>query len=842
VAFGSVDSYVEQVRDRRLGRWAGELAQDGRYALRLLRKSPTFTFVVVSTLALCLGANATSFSVLHSVLLRPFPYPEAERVVNVGMVWPRWQWGDMVQEISPLSFLEIQESAGSFSALGFIDASGRGDLHRHDGVLRLNVASVTPSVWSVTRVNPAIGRVFDDGDLASGQTRLAVLSHELWRDSFGASPAVVGRTLQLDDAVYEIVGVMPAGFSLASNQSRLWIPRVFSAEERSENGRGNAAFQAIGRLRDGVSVAQARHELEALHAGFVATHPEAREFVETTGQTYGVAPLSIWVGDRASGSLLVSLQIAAALVLLLGCLNVAGLLIVRGHGRFHEMALRGALGASPRRIAQQLTVETLVLFLSGGVAGALVAAAVLRFLPAHFRLSEVMPYGQQVGFDGRLLAATIGASLLTGLLAGSLPILSATRRDLRGLLQALSLHTTGSRHRRWTQSAFVAGQIALSLVLLTGAIITGRNLRGLLDQGFGVTTENRLVASVALPEYRFGHGFAANQERINPFKEQALERIRSLPGVARASVSNRVPLSRDWPQKFGFRVPGREPAPNETPAIAFAYEVHPGFFQTLGVPLLRGRDFEPTDDADSPPVVVVSSAIARRYFEEGRALGERIQLFERDCEIIGVVGETQNVPLSLGNAPALYLSATQWPAFNDEAAFVVQTAVPPDTMAAAITGALKAIDPMLSVRVTSLARMQRTAIVTQSAPMEIAGLFAILAVLLTALGLYGVLASSVAHRTRDLAIRIALGAQRRAVSRMVLVQGGFLTLAGTLVGALAAWPMLRWIEPLLATADTARGYAPVLAAGLILVVTLVASYLPARRASRVDPVVALRNE
>jgi predicted permease len=491
---------------------------------------------------------------------------------------------------------------------------------------------------------------------------------------------------------------------------------------------------------------------------------------------------------------------------------------------------------------QQLAVETAALFLCGGAAGLAVAAAALRLVPAHFHLGEIMPYGRQVGLDARILWVTLGVSLLTGLLTGSLPIVYATRRNLGPVLQTLSQRTTRTRSRRRTQSVFVAGQIAVSLVLLTAAIVTGRNLEALLGQGFGVTTDHRLVASVALPAYRYGFGPAGTEEHINPFKERALERIRSLPGVVRASVSNRAPLSSDWPQKFGFRVPDHVPVPGETPAVAFAYQVFSGYFQTLGIPLLHGRDLSPSDDANAPAVAVVSAEIARRYFPDRDPLGARVQLFGRDCEIIGVVGETQNVPLSLGNAPVLYLSASQWPALNDEAVFVMQTSLPPAAMVASVTQVLTEIDPLLAVRATTLSRMQQSAVVTQSAPREIAGLFAVLAVLLTALGLYGVLAAAVAQGTRDLAIRIALGAGRGSISGMVLRRGAALALAGTTVGVLASWPVLRFIEPLLATSDGARATTPVVAAAFTAVITLLISYLPARRASRVDPAVVLRDD
>ena len=841
-AFGSVDACAEEVRDHRLGAWFDTTRQDLRQAFRVLRKSPGFTAIAISTIALCLAANAVLFTLIRSILLQPYDYPRADRVVNVGMVWPQWQWGDMVQEISPRTFLDIHEGARSFTAFGFIDASGKIDLHQGDGTDRLEVARVTADVWSVTRVPAALGRVFTARELAAGETHLAVLSHDLWQSRFGGDPAVIGRTVRLDNQAHEIVGVMPAGFTIASNRSQLWLPKVFSDFERSEHSRRISGYQAIGRLRDGVSIEQARHELQALYASFLETHPEAREFTEQTGQTYGVAAATTWVGERSSGDMLLSLQMAAGLVLLLGCLNIGGLLIVRGHRRLREFALRSALGASRRRLARQLTAETLVLFLCGGAASVALTLAALQWVPAHFHLAEIIPYGQTIGFDGGILAATLGLALATGLLTGVLPILFATRRNLNTVLQSLNHQSTASRGSRTTQSVFVIAQIALALVMLTAAGVTVRNLHALLDTGFGVATENRLVATVALPDYRYGSDFPATMDNINPFKDRALEELRALPGVTGASVSNRVPLSRDWPQKFGFEVPGYHPTPGENPAIAFAYEIHPDYFATIGTPLLRGRDITHADDAGSLPVVIISDEIARRYFPDRDPIGQRLAFSGRECEIIGIAGATQNVPLSLGNAPTLYLSAKQWPVFHDESVFIVRSELPPEALATAVTAALTRVDPLLSVRITDLERLQQSAVVTQSTPMEIATLFALVAVLLTSLGLYGVLATTVAQRNRELAIRLALGASNRSLFRNVLLSGTRLALIGSTVGALIALPLLQWIQPLLATSETTPATMILPAIGIIITVTLLASYLPARRASKVDPITSLRAE
>jgi putative ABC transport system permease protein len=345
-----------------------------------------------------------------------------------------------------------------------------------------------------------------------------------------------------------------------------------------------------------------------------------------------------------------------------------------------------------------------------------------------------------------------------------------------------------------------------------------------------------------LPHYRYGEGFEATQAKINPFKQQALDKLRSLPGVKSATVSNRVPLSADWPMKFGFAVPGYEPTPGEQPGITFVYQVEPGFFRTLGMTLLRGRDLEPSDGADQEPVIVISAQIAGRYFVGRDAVGARLRFFDRTCRIVGVVGDTQNVPLSYGNAPTIYLASAQWPSFRDEAVFVVHTELPVEVMEPVVAKTLKTVDPLLSVQTTSVARMQRGAIFTQNAPAQIAGFFAAAALLLTALGLYGVLAHAVTQRTREIGIRLALGASRPAILRMVLSRGAGLALVGSALGVLGSIPLLQMIKLLIVEKEAARPDVLIFAAGLVLAVVLLACFLPARRAAKVNPMIALRAE
>jgi predicted permease len=840
--FGNVASIQEQARAQRSWVWFELLTKDFRFALRVLARQRGTTTVALLTLALCLGANAALFSLVRSTLLQPYPYPAADRVCNLGMVWMKSPWGDLVQEISPRVFLDLQETATSFESLGFIEAGTETDLHWSGQTIRLKTASVTPGVWETTRVAPLLGRTFSSSDLAASGNGLVVLSHGLWHRFFNGAPGIVGAKVRLDDHVCEVIGVMPHGFSVASNQIQLWRPKIFSAAERSEQSRGSHGFQAIGRLNEGVTLEQARQELAALHRAYVAQNPGAKTFTEQWGETYGAASLTEWVRDRAAAPMFFSVQVAAGLVLLLGCLNITGLVVVQAHRRVGELSLRHAFGATRWRLARQFAIETMMLFVLGGLLAAWVGRAALEFLRVHFHLEQTTPFGQPAEFGWSMLAVTLAAAVFAGLLAGIVPAVFAARRDVTGAIQAVGLRTTGGRGRRWSQSGFVVMQVALALVLVTTSAVTTRNLQGLIERGFGLAVEDRIVVKIALPEYRYGTGIEATTARINPFKEQAIAALAALPGVRSVTGGNRVPLSSDQPLKFGFHVPGYTPGPGEGPTIALVYHVQPGFFQTLGIALLRGRDFDFSDRPGTQPSVVITAEIARKYFQETDPLGSALQCGGREFRIIGVVNDTRGVPLNFGDAPALYFPVAQWPAPAEESVFVVQTEAQVAGLAPAITRTLLALDPQLSVTTTTMADVQDRAVLTQSMLREVAGIFAALSVVLMSLGLYGVLANLATQRTREFGIRIALGASRGSVFGLVLGWGGRLAVLGLGLGLLLCVPALRWMKPLMVEANATEPVILVAAGGLILAVTLFASYWPARRATKVDPVVVLRAE
>jgi putative ABC transport system permease protein len=817
-------------------------------SLRQIRRHPGLSALVLLVLAVCIGANAAVFSVVKTALVDPYGYPRSDRVVNIGMVWKKGPFGSQVQEISPRAYLDIAEAARCFEALGFVDGSAKADLHLGHRTERIAIAQVTPAIWDVARVPARIGRVFDRQSVHDGQERLVVLSYELWARAFAAQPSVLGRQLRINDGSFEIIGVMPPGFRLVDNTSQLWLPKVFSDTERSEQGRGTYAFQALGRLREGVSVQQAAHELSALHAAYLDKHPEGRELSERVGETYGVAGLGEWVGHRSSAPMLLTVQVAAFLILLIGCLNMAGVLLVRGHRRFSELAVRRAVGATRGRIAAQLLLETLTLYALGAAAGLLLAKVGVAVMPRLLDSGEWLRFGRPVALDGIVILVALATSLTIGLIAGCLPALAAAPSSATSLLRSAQQAAHGAPRWRSIHMAHVAAQLAVCTVLLVATIATLGNLRGLLNRGFGVVTTDRLVARLALPEYRYGQprytpglGDVDTGSKASAFKEQALQSIRALPGVEGATFANRVPLSREH-VKMGFGVEGYTAQPGEF-VIGIPYGVGPDYFSVVGTPLLKGRALTDSDTSSSQPVVVISESVARQYLRDREPIGSRISFFGRDWTVVGVAADTLNIPMSMANAHSLYLPHRQWSGrfMNNEVSFVVRTEYAAQ-VSGAVRSALLAADPQLDVQISSLGDLQRRAIVTRRVPAAVTTLFAVIAVFLTVLGVYGLLAHSVSERTYEIGVRVAFGASRASILRLVLGWAGWLSALGVAVGLVGAFHLCRLFAPALTEVNATAPGNFALAACVVLGVAAVGAYIPARRAAKVDPVVALRCE
>jgi putative ABC transport system permease protein len=507
------------------------------------------------------------------------------------------------------------------------------------------------------------------------------------------------------------------------------------------------------------------------------------------------------------------------------------------------MAMRHALGANRWRIARQILTETVLLFLIGGILALLVAQASLSYLPGLIGYEESLMHGGATEMNYRVILFTLGTALLAGSIAGALPALTAARKTLRNTLQALSRGVSPGRLGRRFQNAFVVTQVALALVLLTGAGVLVRNIWGLLDQGFGCAVENRIVLAVDLPRYRFGSGTADTLRRINPVKDEALQQLKALPGVMSAGFANRVPLADYNASKNSYTLPHYTPGPGEI-LIAIWYHVDSGYFETLGIPLLAGRGIRESDTWNSERVVVISKEIGDRYFQDRDPIGSTLRFWNRDCRIVGIAGETMDVPLHWGDAPTLYFPYTQWHVsrFVENVTFVLHTQLPIESMVEPIRQTLHSIDPQLTFDIATFEGIRDRAMITRRAPMETARILALAAVFLVVLGIYGVLAASVAERTREIGIRMSLGAARGSILRMILVRGGWLTLMGIGIGLVLSYFSLVWMNPLLTGVDTTSPDLLVAASLAVLAIALFASYLPARRALAIDPVTILRYE
>lgn len=806
--------------------------------LRHIARHPGPSLLVIVALAVCIGANAAVFSVVRTALLDPYGYPESDRVVNIGMVWEKGPFGSDVQEISPRAYLDIAEEARSFEATGFVDDSVKVDLDLGGRTERVAAARVTPGIWEVTAVPPRLGRVFGEDD---GEERLVVLSHELWKRRFASDPNVLGSRIRLDGQPHEVIGIMPVGFAVVQNATQLWLPKVFTDRERSEQARNMYAYQALGRLREGVSIHQAAHEMEALHQRLLEQHPELREFAERLGQTYGVVGLAEWVGGRSAGKMLAAVQVAALLILLIGSLNVAGVLLARARRRSSELVLRRAVGATRSRIFAQLLLETLELYVLGAAAGLMIGTVGVTALPRLLDSGEWLRYGRPPSLDGSVVVVTLLVSLALGLAAGCIPALAATTTGATAALRAARTDSHRTPRWQWFQSVHVAAQLAICAVLLVGAFATLSNVHALLKRGSGVETTDRLVARLALPEYRYGYGGEADS-RVSAFSERALKRLEAIPGIETAAVASRVPLAREH-IKVGFTVEGYSAQAGELP-VAIPYGVGPHYLAAVGTPLLRGRGVAATDAQGSQPVVVVSEGLVTRYLQGREPIGATIGCLGRTWTIVGVVADTLDVPLAMSDAHSLYFPHAQWSGrqFTNEISFVVRTRRPANVIAEELRRALLDVDADLDVQVSTLGRLQQRALVTQRVPAGVTVFFAAIAILLSGLGIYGLLALSVKERTNEIGVRLALGASRASVLALVLRRLALLSVLGLAAGLAAALVLGRLLGPLLTEVDPTAPELLAVVVCFLLATETGAALLPAWRATRVDPAAALKAE
>jgi predicted permease len=805
---------------------------DLRYGLRQLWSNPGFTIVILLTLALSIGANSAIFSVIDGVLLKRLPYPQADQLVRIFLSnssFPKFP-------LNPFDFRDFRARNRSFESMaaftrGDVQLSGFGE------PVRLYGFGITAAYFHVLGLQPQLGREFDYAAEIPGNGLQVVLSDRLWRTRFDGDPAIVGRKITLNMQPFTVIGVMPAGTVHPGNEYHsmaygenvdLWWPFSF---EGDPNRRGSHFIEGIGRLKDGVAPEQARSEMNAIMTQLGREHPGDE------GWTVLIVPLYHEIVGRSRRMLFVLLG-AVGMVLLIACANAANLLLARASSRQREIAVRLAVGAPRMRVIRQLMTESLLISIVGGLLGLALAfggvKALVYLLPADF------PRAQDIHVSAPVLVFTFIISALTGILFGVAPAFQAARTDPRQGLQKGGRSTTAGRHQSRLRNALVVSEVSLACILLIGAGLMLRSLLNQLNLDPGFQQEHVLTASLSLP-----HATYSKNERGSLFFNELAINLRALPGVENAGVGSDLPYT-GYDENAGFNIEGKKPPPNQE----FHGRYHmatPGYFEALGVPLVAGRLFSEGDRKDALPVILVNHAMAESYWPGENVIGKRITFEDQPKEkdwltIVGVVGNIKDQPDSASAEPAFW-----WPelqsGYSNDMSVVIRTRSEPQLYSDALRNEVHRLDPTLAVAdVRLIDRIVESSVSTPRFAFVLVGMFAGLAILLAAIGTYGVISYSVSQRTSEFGVRMALGAPRSALLNLVLAHAMKLAGLGTALGLLASFGVARLLKSLIFHVSPTDPATFASVAALVILVALLAGYVPALRATATDPMNALRAE
>ncbi len=795
------------------------LTKDIRYAIRSLLKRPGFTAVAVITLALGIGLNSAIFSVINAVLLRPLAYDDPSSLVTFRSN----------QSAPELADVEAQNR--SFIKLGGVVLQAL-DYTAGNEPVQIQNGHVTGDFFETLGVKAELGRVITADDDKPGNPHVVVLSNALWRRQFGGDPEIVGKTIPLSGNVYTVIGVMPAGFTAPTDNSESWTP-VHVSNALAAKFRGVHFLRTYGRLAAGVTIDQARSDMQLIDKNLAAQYPDENKMRNTV-----LIPLHESIVGESRRALLV-LFAAVSLVLLIACANFANLLLARAAEREREFVIRSALGAGRWRLIRQLLTESVLVSLVGGAVAVLLAiwgtSLLVSFKP------ENLPRLQEIGVDLRVLGFTFGLSLLTGIVFGLLPAWAAVRGGVSESLKEGGRSSTAGGARQRLRGAFVVVELAVALVLLVGAgllIKTFWNLRA-VEPGFAA--DHLVTMRIELPEARY-----KEPDKQNRFRSQTLESLKSLPGVQAAMVSE-LPLSFDS-LSHDFLIDG---APHIEPGAEPSLEtrsVQGDYFRTMQIPLRSGRDFDSRDFAEKAPLVgIANEAMVRRYFPNEDPLGKRVR-WARSSEvrwitIVGVVGDVKHFGLDLPEEAALYSPYTQAPPWKRWMSLIARTQSDPAAMAQAIKEQVWKVDAQLPVtKVRTMDEVAASSFAARRFNMSLLALFAVLALVLAAIGIYGVISYAVTQRTQEIGIRMALGAQAGDVLKLIIRNGLTLTLIGVVLGTAGAIALTRLMSTLLFGVTPTDKLTFIAVSAVLIFVALLACYIPARRATKVDPLVALRYE
>jgi predicted permease len=849
-AFGNMTHAQERFYESGRWLWWDHFWQDVRFALRMLRKSPGFTTVAVLTIALGIGATTAIFSLVDATLLHPLPYPQPEQLVSieddlpgvgardVGMSVPEWQ--------------DFQRS-GIFE---YVSPIGGGDVNVTGSSQpeRILFAAVPPNYFALLGAKPKLGRSFNPEDPTPGFTLEVLISDGLWKGAFGGDPHILGRSIRLDNDLYRIIGVMPAGFhdpgqTTEQRSTELWAATGFAAAPAPPPLRGSRYLSpAIARIKPGLTIAEAQSRLDALVTSLQRQFPE--DYPLKSAWTVRLVPLKQTVVGDVRQSLILLLG-AVGLVLLIGCVNVANLLLARASARGREMAVRQALGAARKRLVSQLLTEGLILSLAGGIAGLAILfytkGFLLRIVP------ESLPRLNEVSINWTVLLFALVASLAAGAVFGLAPALHAGRPDLTHVFKQEGRGLTGSKGQAQTRRVLVVTEFALSLVLMIAAGLLLRSFWDLLNVQVGFSTQNVMAVRMWLPIPNDPEtDIYRTPAQEAPFLREIIRRGKALPGVEEVAIGDLAALplghSRNDLNSFPLILEGRETPSNQAPLVDGSI-VSPGYFHLLSTPLLRGRLFGESEDEKAPAVAVINEAFARTYWPNGDPLGKRLKLDRARgtlanpswTTVVGVIADARTESLAESSVPQIYLSLYQTRA--KDLAIFLRGRLDPAAIPVELRRQVQSVNPELPVfGAETLDEVVSTSLSERRFSMEMVGLFALTALLLAGLGIYGVISYIVSERTHEIGIRLALGAQRGNILRMVLRQGLGLAVAGAAVGLACALIVSHLMAGLLYGVRPTDPLTFAVVALVLIGVALLACYIPARRALRVDPLVALRYE
>ena len=800
---------------------------------RVFRRDGGLAVLAVLTLAIGIGANTAIFSVVHAVLLKPLPYPDSERLVQVWNTYPKM--GLDQASVSVPDYFDRREGVDAFeeSALYSFESL---NLTSADGSAPERVIGLraTASLFPLLGASAETGRVFGGDEDRPGHERVVVLSDTLWHRAFGGDPAIVGRDVRLDGEPHRVLGVMPAEFAFPSDRIDLWKPFAPTPEQMADESRGYESYQSVAKLAPGATVERAQQQVDAIHAANVERFPEAAEFWKSSG--FGGTVVSLRedrFGDLEP--MLLLLQGVVALVLLIACFNVANLLLARLSGRHKELAVRTAMGAGPGRLARQLFGESLALALAGGVLGIGIGVVGVK-LVSWLGLDTALR-GLEVGLDPVVLAFTFGLAVLTGVLFGVFPVISVLRSTPAATLNEEGRGSGGGRRAARVRQALVVAEVAIALVLLVGAGLLVRTLVALAGEDPGFATENLLLTQVELPEARYDE-----PREIAAFYERAIERVSALPGVESAGLVSMAPFSGSS-SSGSYTVEGYEPAAGESSPHALQRVVDDDYFETMDIALLAGRGFDAGDTAEAAPVVVVDRLLAEKYFPDSDPLAGRLRRSDEEgwMRIVGVVEPVKIFELEREvEKETIYFPYRQRP--SSAMTFALRTVGDPEALVEPLRRAVLEIDSDQPVfGAVTMEKQIRESLVTRRVSMFLLVSFGALAVVLAAVGVYGVLAFSVSQRRREIGTRMALGARPADVLGLVARQGLAMAGLGVALGLVGALALGRFASTLL---FGVAPWDPVTLAAVTVVLLAIATFAclrPARRAAKVDPMDALRD-